>query len=126
MSITVGICIERRSDQKSISNSAYASWKNWDVNTWISDWFSLHKTQGRPEYFEAGEDGFRCSILKDDLLRMADDLINRRFDVCPDAYEDFEGEDEIEEMLERYGYALRNLAENLQDDQMLVYYNYIS
>ncbi len=127
MSITVGIKIcPKNPTKESVSNDRpWVSWKNLSVHMWITEWFFLYESEEPSGYYrKLGEFEWEASVLKDDLLRMADDLINRRFDVCPETYhDDIEGDEQAEDRLAGYGTSLKHLAEQLQDDEMLVYYD---
>lgn len=124
MSITCGIVIWKKDTHERIDTTSCVSWKNWAVDMWICDWIFTYKTSGKPDFFEHKGECVRRSVRKDDILRMADDMTNRRFNVCPDAYEYFEGYEQEEKLLAGYGPILRKLAEKVQDDEMLIYYDY--
>ena len=123
MSITCGIDIRKKDTHECVDCSSYVSWKNLHVDMWICDWIFTYKSPGEQEFFEHQGECVRRSIRTDDLLRMADDMINRRFDVCPDAYKFFSGIATEEDLVADYGMFFRELAEKVQDDEMLVYYD---
>lgn len=123
MSITCGIEICKRDTREIADASSFVSWKSWAIDMWIGEWIFEYQTPGEPEFFEIKGECVWRSVRKDDVLRMADDMTNRRFDVCPDAYDFIEGDELEENSLADYGPILRRLAEKVQDDEMLVRYN---
>lgn len=126
MSITTGIDIRRKDPKKErpLSEIPGVSWKSWIVDMWIAEWLMLYESTDPIEHFKrTGEYEWEASMKKEDLLRMADDLINRRFGVCPDSFKAFNGIQEEEDLLAMYGEEFRCLAEQLQDDEWLVYYD---
>lgn len=123
MSITRGIEIRRKDPAK--DRPFYArpdvSWKCYAFDMWVSEWMILYMPKREP--YEAGDDYWSCIIEKEELLRMADDLTQGRLSVCPDAYDWMEGEEIYEKDAKRFGTYFRYLAERLQDDEMLIYYD---
>lgn len=126
MSITKGIEIRRKNPTKErpFDNRPYISWKRWWVDMWIMEWLNTYESKEPAEYYKKlGEYEWEVSMRKDDLLRMAEDLINRRFSVCQDAYDYFKDDEEEENRMVMYGQSFKKLVDQLQDDEMLVYYD---
>ena len=121
MSITRGIEILKKDPAKErpLGSRPCVSWKNRDLDMWIREYVfdKMDTTTYRegPEYYS-------CTIPKEQLLQMADDLVNRRFELCPDYCEYFHAHD-LEDCGPRYGGFFRELADDLQDDEVLVYYD---
>lgn len=107
MSITTGYEVRKKDPAKERPDSQrpYVSWKDPTFNMWVLEW--LYK--------------FETNDTKNDVLRMAEDIIKQRFDVCPDAYGFFS--EYVEEYALRYGNALYEMVTNMQVDEYLRYYN---
>ena len=122
MSITRGIEIKKKAPgtDNSINNSNFVSWKDHVFDMWVSEWISTYIPER--EMDERSPEGWSFAIKKNDLLKMADDLIQRHFSVCPETYDGF-----FDELVENYAYqlglAFRNLAEKVKDDELLRYYD---
>lgn len=88
------------------------------------EWLNTYESMEPAEYYKRlGEYEWEASMKKEDLLKMADNLINRRFHVCQDSYDYFKGDEEEENRMVMYGRAFKKLVDQLQDDEMLVYYD---
>ena len=117
MSITRGIEIVHI-DGKADSVKC-VSWKNRSIDFWISEYL-FHPASKYP-VIERTKGCFRCQIPEEILRKMADDMINRRFEVCPDSYDDIV--DKCEEEAEMFGQGFLDLIEKLEEGDMLVYYD---
>ena len=123
MSITRGIEIRHKDPAK--DQPFYAcpgvSWKDYGFDMWMSEWLCLFLPNLEP--YETDEDYWSCIIEKEDLLRLAGDLLRGDLSICPKAYDWMEGEKLYEKDAKRFGEHFRYLAERLKDDEMLVYYD---
>lgn len=122
MSITRGIEIKKKEPgaDNTINNNHFVSWKDRNFNMWVSEWIFTYIPER--EMYERSPEGWSFAIKKDDLLKMADDLIEHRFSVCSETYDGF-----FDELVENYAYqfglAFRTLAEKVKDDELLRYYD---
>ena len=123
MSITRGIEIRRKDPSK--DRPFYAcpgvSWKDYGFDMWVSEWLNKFIPNLAP--YETDNDYWSRIIEKKDLLRMADDLLQCRLYVCPQAYDWMEGEKLYEKDAKYFGEYFRYLAERLKADEMLIYYD---
>lgn len=127
MSITKGIEIRRKnpSQDRPCNKRPVVSWKCWYEDIWFMEWLNTYESMEPAEYYKRlGAFEWEASVKKEDLLRMADDLINRRFNVCPEGYGYFKGDEDEENKMVMYGQAFKKLVDQLQDYEILVYYDY--
>lgn len=127
MSITTGFEIRRKDPAKErpFHERPYVSWKSLGLDMWIMEWLNRFTLipDDKTLFPEREENFWSVELRKSDLLRMANDLITCQFNVCPEAYYFFEGRTQEEYLALQYGKAFRELAERLQDDEILVYYD---
>lgn len=126
MSITKGIEIRKKDPAKDRPphERPCVSWKDRCLDYWIEDWLYAYESDEPGGYYKKlGEFEYECGMLKEDLLRLASDMENRRFELCPEGYRWFSGHAATEDLAALYGTMFRQLAERLQEDEMLVYYD---
>ena len=120
MSITEGFEIRKPDPRdENYDHDAWSSWKKQYFAMWIGDWLHRHIGYANlPVYYRQGD--YQSIIIpKEALLRMADDLLNRRFDAAPEWASDVE---DLGDYTTHYGRAFKELAEKVKDDEVIIYY----
>lgn len=108
MSITEGVEL-RNKDGKQID---YVSWKEWGISIWVYDYF-----------YRITDKKLQSAIPHDVIKSMGEALVNRKFEVCKDAYEYFEHDDLIKNRAEVYGKCLLELYRKAEEDDIFIYYD---
>ena len=120
MSITEGFEIRKPDPRdENYDHDAWSSWKNRYFAMWVSDWLRLNVGyQNLPTYYCYGE--YQSVIIpKEVLLRMADDLINRRFDTAPEWAEEV---DDLGDYGVHFGMEFKSLAEKVKEGEVIIQY----
>lgn len=129
MSITAGIqvCVKDKNGKYIANGNKSVSWKNRYVDLWIFEYIFKYKTQLIAIKSEDTDEYQNYIIPKSVIKQLAEDLMNRRFNICRDAYEFIEDpfSDELtteEKTLISYGKQIKQLYDSIQNDEIFVYY----
>ena len=120
MSITSGIEIRKLDpNDKNYGQNDLSSWKNRYFDMWIADWLHRHYGWKNLKTYHCHGQYQSAIIPKEALLQMADDLINRRFDMAPEWAGGVEG---LGDYTAHYGQVFKELAEKVKDDEVIIHY----
>lgn len=133
MSITRGINLVKFDEKEKNGRKeiGYASWKNWFVDMWISDFlFGRHlghrKEITNIQTTDYSKDSYltEAIIPKHLIQEMAETLINRNFYiVSPWINEEIEDDENLQEYLYSYGLEFKEMLEKFQDGYAFIYYD---
>lgn len=123
MSITRGIEVRHidPAQDKPYVERPCVSWKNEFFDWWVHEW--LRNRAPSCKVTDDLEEFYTCTFSQEDLLQMVDDIIHKRFYVCPRNCNWIVKDDYVENYAIRYAGHLKELAENMQENEILVYYD---